>query len=327
MNNPNEGVVAGMSATSSGSSILSDKVARALQVRTDVPAVKAALEALSGLSEDMDSRTVRFAMEQDALKQALLLQEGLQEIVDAVSQLRKECSHIANIAHTVRETIETSAVTAVSAKRSDEGETRDSTNDHDAEAQLAETLHEAFVKRNSAKQRLDAVNAFMERFNLSETDNQLLDEYNFENENYLQFLKALERVRRIRFALSRNDGLGELSTLGLMESLAQKQERAYERLYQFLQSHLSSNTESGSGHESFEMDDEEENEFWHSEIGKHSLYVLSHVPAFHSHILELLAASRRSKTTRRFLLALTTGTADGPPLEMKAHDAVACKLY
>jgi hypothetical protein len=84
--------------------------------------------------------------------------------------------------------------------------------------------------------------------------------------------------------------------------------------------------ESGSGHDGFEMDDEEENEFWHSEIGKHSLYVLSHVPAFHSHILELLAASRRSKTTRRFLLALTTGTADGPPLEMKAHDAVACEF-
>jgi hypothetical protein len=48
---------------------LSEKVARTLQVRTDTPAMKAALDALSRLPDagEMDSRSVRVAIERDAL--------------------------------------------------------------------------------------------------------------------------------------------------------------------------------------------------------------------------------------------------------------------
>jgi hypothetical protein len=58
---------------------------------------------------------------------------------------------------------------------------------------------------------------------------------------------------------------------------------------------------------------------------KMALYTLRHVPAFYCHTLELIASSRRSEVTRRFLLALTSGYTNLPPIEMKAHDSVACK--
>mmetsp|Transcript_12120 Transcript_12120/g.22036 ORF Transcript_12120/g.22036 Transcript_12120/m.22036 type:complete len:87 (-) Transcript_12120:701-961(-) len=67
------------------------KVARALQVRTDTPAMKAALDALSRLPDagEMDSRSVRVAIERDALTQALSLQEELQTLVNTVKQLKQ----------------------------------------------------------------------------------------------------------------------------------------------------------------------------------------------------------------------------------------------
>lgn len=54
-----------------------------------------------------------------------------------------------------------------------------------------------------------------------------------------------------------------------------------------------------------------------------SLYTLRHVPAFYAHTLELVASSRRTEETRRFLLALTSGYGGMPPLEMKSHDSVS----
>jgi hypothetical protein len=55
---------------------------------------------------------------------------------------------------------------------------------------------------------------------------------------------------------------------------------------------------------------------------RRSLFTLRSVPAFYSHLLELIASSRRAEETRRFLLALTSGYDGLPPIEMRAHDAV-----
>ena len=70
------------------SNILSEKVQRALDVRTDTPATKAGLDALACLPEagEMISRFVRVAIERDALQHALSLQEELQTLVDTVSK-------------------------------------------------------------------------------------------------------------------------------------------------------------------------------------------------------------------------------------------------
>jgi hypothetical protein len=276
-------------------SILSAKVSRALEVRTDTPAMKAALDALAHLPDhhddlfSVDSRSVRVAIEQDALQQALLLQEELRTLLDTVSQLRKGVSDTAAIAHRVGDAIHTNVMsstptdaptmmprhTAGSSTETNEGGTgmdrdRDgaatttpdtdnsfhNTTDTDTnnsttedaleqEQKLAALLSDSFLQRNLSRKRLDTVHAFLEKFDLSEEDSRLLDHYAFEdveasNVNGMAFLAALERVRLIRKELGRtfgtlellhhqqetNSRLGASSALRMMESLAQKQERA-----------------------------------------------------------------------------------------------------
>ena len=51
-----------------------------------------------------------------------------------------------------------------------------------------------------------------------------------------------------------------------------------------------------------------------------ALRTLKHTPSFYRHTIELITSMRRAEVTRRFLLALTIGYDDSPPIEMKAHD-------
>jgi hypothetical protein len=402
-----------MASINPSQSILSEKVTRALQVRTDTPAMKAALDALSHLhtteQQDVtnnsyttvDSRSVRVAIEQDALHQALLLQEELRTLLGTVQGLLEGVSETAAIAHRVKDAIHTnvvsaettntmlhtssghsqtqtveSSVTPTEVSGSDAGPlqsptartTTSTTEDALAQEQkLAAVLSDAFLHRDISRKRLSAVHAFLEKFDLSQEDSRLLDHYSFEdiiseNSNSNQaipngtaFLNALERVRRIRQALTQTFGttgdlqqpynssagdnsnsdtdaeqrLGASSALRMMESLAQKQERAYERLYHWLQKHLhlfsSSSTSPGgvNAQQQQQLDPDSLDEALQHPFVKRSLYTLRHVPAFYSHTLELVAASRRSEETRRFLLALTSGYGGYPPIEMKAHDSVA----
>lgn len=400
MNNPNE-----------GQSILTEKVSRALLVRTDTVAMKAALEALAHLETSassttavvVDSRSVRTAMEQDALQQALSLQHALEKIVDTVTQLRQGCSDVARTAQKVKEAIYMPVITTETAntmlqspattatitsetnqpgklnpRRSlmESREEGDEEGDDVAtveEQKLAAVLSDAFLHRDLARQRLNAVHAFLEKFDLSEQDSKLLDHYNFEDathsldpleaasihhhhqypyEQYhdgLAFLHALERVRKIRYALNQtfgqdssvamaeesNRGLASSSALRMMESLSQKQESAYERLYHWLQKHLqlfpvaTPSSSSDPYNNSNNSSSQELQEYYSDEALQNgfvlqALYTLRHVPAFYTHLTELIAASRRASVTRRFLLALTAGSLDAPPIEMKAHDSVAC---
>jgi len=365
-------------------SILSDKVSRALQVRTDTPAMKAALEALCHLDTkqheySVDSRTVRVAIEQDALQQALSLQRELKSLVLTIQELRQGVSETATIAHKVRESIHMNVITSETEntmlqKPSHHSQGADGVDSNtvsldvygkaDAQAleqeqKLASVLSDAFSHRDFSRKRLEAVHSFLEKFNLSQEDSRLLDHYAFEDigegttefapVNGMAFLNALERVRKIRQALTRTfgasgadalvsddtaredqhsnkGGLGASSALRMMESLAQKQERAYERLYHWLQRYLqvfSSSSTSQTSTSFSSVDQDVMDEALQHPFVKQSLHTLRHVPAFYSHVLELVASSRRGEETRRFLLALTSGYAGLPPIEMKAHDVVA----
>ena len=342
-----------------GSSILSEKVTRALEVRTDTPAMKAALDALSHLpSESMDSRSVRVAIEQDALQQALLLQDELRALVKIVSSLREGVSQTAVIAHRVSDSINSSVVS----QRPSVEASSDMPSMPDAlplsnedslekEQQLAGILADAFAERELAEQRAETVAAFLEKFDLSEDDADLLDQYNFddmeeEDNDGMHFLDALERVKDIRQELTTAFGsattsvsdllgddsrqrLGATSAIRMMESLALKQERAYERLYHWLQKYLHLNsvthvpTSSGAGPTAQDMIDSDAlDEALAHPFVRRSLKVLHHVPAFYSHTLELIASSRRAEETRRFLLGLTAGYGGRSPIELNAHDPV-----
>jgi hypothetical protein len=167
--------------TMTDSTVLSEKVSRALQVRTDTPAMKAALEALSHLnSGDLDSRSVRVAIEQDALQQAKFLKHELQALCDQLSSLREGVADSSSFAQTVQQAIHTNVITDETpttmiqtgttgiedSKQGNDG----SRNALEEEAKLAAVLSEAFVNRNIARKRLVAVNDFLEKFDLSEED-------------------------------------------------------------------------------------------------------------------------------------------------------------
>jgi len=370
MNNPNEG--GGGGGSSSGVSVLSDKVARGLAVRTDTPAMKAALEALSSSLGNKssnsvnnysqnDSRAVRTAIEQDALQQALALQDALEQIVQQVAALRQDCSQMARTATACKNAIHESVVTTETVNimlQNSKISTEESKQEVDElagaavepEEKLAGTLHSAFVQRDLARQRLNAVHEFLEKFDLSAADDDLLTNYNFaaaadnndETNKAMAFLQALQRTRKIRAALSTSafdsddtGNLGAGSALRMLENLSNKQERAYERLYQYLQKYLVAsehhhhhNNNNGKDDHNFKNsnnttnDDDTIDERLQQDFVRCAVYELRHhVPAFYSHCIELVAASRRATVTRRFLLALTAGPA---PIEMKAHDSVAC---
>lgn len=361
------------SSTAQSSSILSDKVHRALQVRVDTPAMRSALEALGQLQDSssqldsfhqLDARSVRHAIEYDALQQALSLQKELQSLRDKTRELRQGIAETAVLANHVKEAIHsdvtrqknTSERMLVSDERRESGASSEavdnasaSTTGLKAEEDLAAALADAFSRRDIARQRLDAVHQFLETFDLSEEDSRLLDEYNFEDiggtkavgnlassaPSGLAFLQALERVQEIRDALTqtlgdaRHDsesrsGLGTSSALRMMEGLAQKQERGYERLYHWLQVHLQLFGKGRAHEESANIDDDDEtmDEALQHPFVLRALYTLRHVTAFYRHTLELIAGRRRQDETKRFLLALTVGHAGAPAMERLAHDSV-----
>ncbi len=193
-------------------------------------------------------------------------------------------------------------------------------------------------------------------------------------EDVSSFLSALERLVVIRRELSKTFGtsgdttsadeslfdeeknettgnqsssgqLGTNSALRMMEQLATRQERAYERLYTFLQFFLGIGSATPNSHHNvptssndagrafsaessqfgalgrFQDGDDMDEAFGHPVI-RRALRVLRHSPAHHVHALELIASSRRTEVTRRFLLALTSGYGGMAPLEMRAHDPV-----
>ena len=327
-----------------------------MEVRTDTPAMKAALDALSGLpsSDVMDSRSVRVAIEQDALHQALALQKELAALVKLVSELRSGITQISTIATTVSNTIQSNVVLQNVPTLTDDiqeaqggGETNHQVKDpnsdsHDKEVHLAALLADAFRSRKEAQLRAETVAAFLEKFNLSEDDERLLESYDFtdfDETDGMTFLEALERVRSIRADLSSNFGasgrmddsqsrFGATSAIRMMEGLATKQERAYERLYHWLQQYLHLNsvshvpTSSSPSAPTQQIDGDILDEALSHPFVRKSLSVLQHVPAFYSHTIELIASSRRSEETRRFLMALTSGYGGQAPIEMKAHDPI-----
>lgn len=311
------------SNTGEGSqSILTDKVNRALQVRTDTPAMKAALDAL-GTQSLVDARTVRHCMEDDALQQALQLQARLSRLVQAVSELKEGTVAMADLCRAVSRASQTSVVTEASqpetlAHEPNGLEVSSSKEGLIQEHQLASTLAAAFHKRNVAREHLRGVELVLEELDPSPADARLIRHYVFDDiinghsVNAMAFLNALETLSRQLKATA-----ASVKTLSYLDTLHVQQEQAYERLYHWLQSYIQAQQEEDN-------DDEESPMLLETELVTKSVALLrKHVPAFGNHIVEMIAQERRSWATKHFLLALTQGVNGRPPLEVRAHDAVA----
>ena len=226
------------------------------------------------MSGTIDPRTVRQAIEVDALHQAQLLQTELAAMVDTVTNLRTQIVDVAEAARMVGREMRRDVVgislddhghhgghgghghpgkheekhdgSSSSAAADDPIALalRGSTDDDDgyptdalppnltistgiygtdalaSERRLASLLHSAFLNRHEAKLRADAVQQFLDKFDLSQEEERLLVGYGFDEyaSNHgngggggdedgggdgMAFLDALEHVRKIRGELVR----------------------------------------------------------------------------------------------------------------------------
>ena len=253
------------SSSYGGTNILSDKVNRALSIRTDTPAMKAALDALASLpvNDDddytgggdgtwkagggvIDARSVRAAIEKDALRHALEFQNELRRLANDATALRERVDNVVRVAKLVVESVNCSIIDTLVINDDDNPVAVDSTVDvggggistsktkdaWEAERDLASRLAMAQRSYVEAVARETAVNAFLDKFDLSPDEARLLDRYDFsgfvdindmyqnEDENggsvfgyesiedSTAFLNALERLAIIRKELTRTFGSG-----------------------------------------------------------------------------------------------------------------------
>jgi len=188
--------------TSSTPHILTSKVTRALEVQTTTPSMISALSALDNLPSSssssgtnttnnsseattIDARSVRAAIEQDALRQALLFEDELRKLVAVVSGLRSSVCEIGAAAAKEKDAIDTDVICLdleeVEGGGGGEGIVGgDGERLDGAEKTLARVLADAFRAKDEAQRRADTVRTFLEKFDSSENDNYLLDHYSFE---------------------------------------------------------------------------------------------------------------------------------------------------
>ena len=248
----------------SSNNVLSDKVNRALHVRTDTPAMRAALDALSNLQVSeivgsasknkagsssttnvIDAKSVRAAIEKDALRRALEFQTELQKLARDATTLRERVDNVAKVANLVGKRVESQIITIES--QNDNGgnysnESKQSSSSWDEERNLAAKLASAQKSYIESLKRQKAVNAFLDKFDLGEDEARLLDHYNFDGfaatdsyingetenlwahpsaalhvisnpsqnamDNAMLFLNALERLTVIRRELTKTFGSG-----------------------------------------------------------------------------------------------------------------------
>eukprot|EP00957_Ditylum_brightwellii_P013849 1043321-Ditylum_brightwellii.AAC.1 len=122
-----------------------------------------------------------------------------------------------------------------------------------------------------------------------------------------------------------------------MDGFATNQEYACEHIYHFPQHHLNLSASSvthipssslqqcqsvSSYNPHIRLDDDVIDRALMHPLIQRSMSVLYHMPAYCAHTLELIAASRRSEVTRRFLLVLTHGYNGLLPIEMRVHDPI-----
>lgn len=158
-------------------------------------------------------------------------------------------------------------------------------------------------QQEDLKRKEEITSTFLLRFQLTEAEQNALDGEEVNDE----FFDALRRIGEIR-----TDCKGLLQNyhqrvgLDIMDSLAQRLEKGYEKLYRWVQQ------------ESRELQH-------HSEVRTsfaRALRMLKAMPVYYKHCCQEISSTRRMLLIRRFLEALTLGGADGTPrpIEMSAHD-------
>ena len=150
-----------------------------------------------------------------------------------------------------------------------------------------------------SKERLVAT--FLDSFTLSEEDARALDEGEVDD----AFFTALARIGGIRSAcqallLSFHQRAG----LDVLDALAQRVERGYERLYRYTQQQAAAMTQLPPPHAHVVT----------------ALALLRAMPVYYEHCMAEMAQAHRLQLIQRFMAALSRGEGGHRPLDLQAHD-------
>lgn len=267
----------GSQSFSATSSILRDRVNRALSIDTESPSTLMALDNIASLietkpnttnrEEDKDPRSLRESIERDALENVTYFESQLFDLVNHVGEMRQEIETMKSSAKEVERSI-----FADLPIDDDEFMIEEQKCGADRENHLAKRISQAFRECDDARIHHEEVIKFVDTFEVSRNDGFLLDRYDFsdllmEDSRFstccsiddtnnpsphdihmdgMKFLDILERIRKIRNkfinslegSLFSSTKVGNSSSLRLLESLADRSSRAHERLYNFLLVHL-----------------------------------------------------------------------------------------
>ena len=239
--------------------ILREKVAKSLSLRTDTAQMADALAALESSltmqqqpqqqpqqqysNRTIDSKSVRSAIEKDALLQAKEFEDQLRTLVAEAVQLRERVDCVRQSTHQLNFGIDDTEYMGID----------------QSEKQVVENLNKALKQHYEAKSRVAIVTEFLVRFDLCPDDAKLLESFEFDSdlhnifenstsrhfknrlkidENRVeQFLDALDRVHSVRVELSRvfksgEPGVGTTSAIRMMETLGSRQVNLVITLYE-----------------------------------------------------------------------------------------------
>lgn len=161
-------------------------------------------------------------------------------------------------------------------------------------------------KRKEVSDRAKVMDAFMDRFKLSNVQLAALREGPQNADGGATFFSVLDEVRRIR---EECQGLinSQFQSAGLevFEATAIFQDQAYEQLYGWVQDQCLS----------LDGDFPEA-----SDALCKGLSTLMDAPAYHEHARDCIADTRATSLSKRFAIALTQGGSHARPIEMHAHD-------
>jgi conserved oligomeric Golgi complex subunit 6 len=173
--------------------------------------------------------------------------------------------------------------------------------------QLIKQTNSLQGESNKLQVQQQIASAFLERFQLSIEEHQILYGIKRDAPITAEFFKILDRVQAIHSdckILMQSDGM-QTAALDIMEEMTLHQEGALERLYRWTQSHCR-NVDA-------------------NEIGVLVMQAMSRLqdrPVLFKYVIDEYSTARRSVLVRAFIDALTQGGPDGipKPIEMHAHD-------
>ncbi|OWZ20474.1 Conserved oligomeric Golgi complex subunit [Phytophthora megakarya] len=231
-------------------------------------------------------RSLRSSLEQQQLALAQTVLDGLERTLAQVSSLAAQVDTLDVKCDQVHQFLET---------------TKTETQQVQAEAAaLAD-------KRDTVQSEWDLARAFLERYQLAQTEVRALYAEQLADDEMDAFFSTLERVQQVKTDCKELVAAGDVSCgLELLDAVGKHQEAGFERLYQW------------TATKCVEVDGEPSNRL------HRAIALLSDRAEFYNYCKESLTASRRCLIVRRFIMALTVGGPNGipRPIEMHAHDPV-----